>query len=229
MQLEILELQSNMRQMIPGSQNTSSSFPMPNELVDTISQFYKCDFEDLFFDLLGTELSVEGLVYFFKNSIPKLIRCIQGYFESAEDRLREVACIGDLEGPIMNVLRKSYQNNWKEIFKRCLSEEDVNGITREIQATLRIGEASCSTNEVLNAFFMRFSEILFCLHINDPPFRCMDQFIGQRVEFNSLLHDAIDGFIRTGDNCFIILPQILKSTGESVLRAGVLRTDYELS
>ena len=152
MQLEILELQSNMCQMIPGSQNTSSSFPMPNELVDTISQFYKCDFEDLFFDLLGGELSVEGLVYFFKNSTPNLIRCIQGYFESAEARLGEVACIGDLEGPIMNVLRKSYQGNWKEILKNCLSEEDVNGITREIQATLRIGEASYSANKALNAF-----------------------------------------------------------------------------
>jgi len=49
LQNEIMILQSNIRQMIPGfSNNTSSSFPMINELQNKLSEFYKCDCQDIF-------------------------------------------------------------------------------------------------------------------------------------------------------------------------------------
>ena len=63
---EIVELQSNMRQMVPGFQNTSSSFPMWNEIGHMTDQFYKCDCQDLFFDVLSVDCSMEGVIYFFK-------------------------------------------------------------------------------------------------------------------------------------------------------------------
>ena len=82
LQNEILILQSNIRQMIPGfSNNTSSSFPMLNELQNKLSEFYKCDCQDIFFDLLSPELNMEGIVYFYKNSFLKvneMIPCLPG-------------------------------------------------------------------------------------------------------------------------------------------------------
>jgi len=56
LQNEILLLQSNIRQMIPGfSSNTSASFPMFNELQNKINEFFKCDCQDIFFDLLAPD------------------------------------------------------------------------------------------------------------------------------------------------------------------------------
>ena len=60
LQNEIFILQSNMRQMIPGFSNTSNSFPMLNELQNQLSEFFKCDCQDIFFDLLSPELNMEG-------------------------------------------------------------------------------------------------------------------------------------------------------------------------
>jgi hypothetical protein len=65
LQDEIIQLQSSMRQMVPCTSNTSQSFPMFTELVNTASEVYKCDCQDVFFDLLCPELNIEGVVFFY--------------------------------------------------------------------------------------------------------------------------------------------------------------------
>ena len=49
---EIIQLQGNIRQMVPGFSNTGSSFPLFTELLNEVSEFLKCDCQDAFFDLL---------------------------------------------------------------------------------------------------------------------------------------------------------------------------------
>ena len=53
--------------MVPCTSNTSQSFPMSNELVNKVSEIYKVECQDVFFDLLCPELNLEGVVYFFQN------------------------------------------------------------------------------------------------------------------------------------------------------------------
>lgn len=65
LQDEIIQLQSSMRQMVPCASNTSQSFPMFTELTNMVSELYKCDCQDVFFDLLSPELNIEGVVFFF--------------------------------------------------------------------------------------------------------------------------------------------------------------------
>jgi hypothetical protein len=60
-----MQLQSNIRQMVPSFSNTSGSFPMINELQHIVSEFYKVDCQDVFFDVLSLELNLEGVIYFF--------------------------------------------------------------------------------------------------------------------------------------------------------------------
>ena len=62
---EVLQLQANMRQMVPCASNTSSIFPMLNELQNLVGDFYKIDCQDVFFDLLVPELNFDGIIYFF--------------------------------------------------------------------------------------------------------------------------------------------------------------------
>ena len=54
-----------MRSMVPCPTNTSQSFPMYNELTNIISEFYKVDCVDIFFDVLSSELNLDGVIYFF--------------------------------------------------------------------------------------------------------------------------------------------------------------------
>lgn len=66
LQKEVMELQNNLRHMVPGFSNTSSTFPMANELTAKIAEFYKCDCLDAYFDILAPEeLTLKGVIYFF--------------------------------------------------------------------------------------------------------------------------------------------------------------------
>ena len=229
LQNEILELQSNMRHMVPGYQDVSAAFPMLNEINDITSQFYKCDCQDIFFELLGPELSMDGIVYYFKVSFPRVIDLIRGYFSPTEESLKLTAGIETLEGPIMNVLRKSYQASWKKLFRSSVPQSSLQRIVEDVQRVLRLGGCSASCNKEIFEFLNKLAEILFVYHINDPPVKCGVEMIGQQVEFNSVLHDAIDGFIRPGDPCVVVLPPVVKGTGEVMARAGVLHADYEMN
>lgn len=65
-----------MRSMVPCPSNSSQSFPMQNELLNEVQEFYKCDCQDIFFDVLSSELNLEGIVYFFQNSFLIVIQGI---------------------------------------------------------------------------------------------------------------------------------------------------------
>jgi len=94
--------------MIPGFNNSSSSFPMPHELTEKTSEFNKYDCEDIFYDVLSPELNMKGCIYFFYTGFKRAKELIAHYFSHAEKCLRDISCKDSLEGPVMNVLRKSY-------------------------------------------------------------------------------------------------------------------------
>ena len=86
--------------MVPSFSNTSSAFPMQNELSNIVSEFYKCDCQDVFFDLLCPELNLDGVIYFFQNTIPIIVESIDKHFNPVESILKKVTLINSLEGPI---------------------------------------------------------------------------------------------------------------------------------
>lgn len=229
LQSDILEIQSNMRHMVPGYHNVSASFPMLNELTDICSQFYKCDCQDVFFEVLGPELSMEGIVYYFRTAFSRISDLVKAYFIPAEESVKKAIGIDTLEGPIMNVLRKSYQNSWKKIYQQCIQNQALQKVVEDIQRVLRLGDNSAATNTQIFSFMQKLSELLFAFSIHDPPVKCAWENIGQQVEFSSLLHDALDGFIRPGDQCVVIVPPVHKMTGEVLVRSGVLHVDYEMN
>jgi hypothetical protein len=54
--------------------------------------------------------------------------------------------------------------------------------------------------------------------------------IGKRVEFNGLIHDPFDGFIKAKEDCFVILPEVRKYESNDVLVKGlVLHKSYDLT
>ena len=99
--------------MVPCMSNTSQSFPMFNELSNQCSEMYKCDCQDVFFDLLCPELNLEGVVYFYQNCFSPIMMAIQKHFAPAEQVLHQESCLHMLDSPAASVLRKTYQSNWR--------------------------------------------------------------------------------------------------------------------
>jgi FtsZ-binding cell division protein ZapB len=140
LQDEVLSLQSSIRNMVPCSSNTSSAFPMMNELQNLASEFYKCDCQDVFFDLLCPELNLDGVVFFFQNTFPTVVEVVEKYFSPVEQVLKKVTSTSLLDGPVITVLRKTYQQNWKQIHQQCLPAQANDQIMQKVQAVLSIGD-----------------------------------------------------------------------------------------
>ena len=231
LQEEVMTLQSSLRQMIPGFANTGASFPMLNELVNSVSEFYKYECEDTFFDLLCPELNMKGIVLFFSTCFEKMTETVQKYFAPSEQLIKKTTCISTLEGPIMNVLRKSCQPTWRTILKQCFPQSIYDEVINEIQTHLKLGGCSQQMHDQIQLFLQKMGELALCFYISDPPLAVDHKQIGTKVVYNTLKHEPLDGFIKNKDECTIILPPIYKSTcegGELMAKALVLQVNYEI-
>jgi FtsZ-binding cell division protein ZapB len=231
LQNEILILQSNIRQMIPGfSSNTSSSFPMLNELQNKLSEYYKCECQDIFFDLLCPELNMDGLVFYFQESFNKIQEMINQYYDPLEILLKKTICIDDMWSSIDNVLRKSYQSNWKKILNQIFGEISHNNIMLFIQNNLKLQEEDITANTMIVEFLKKTAVILFFCHISDPIIKIDIASIGQTVSFNPIKHETIDGFAKPKQECIILLPSCYKTNlnfENMIIKSQVLPVNYE--
>ena len=80
-----------------------------------------------------------------------------------------------------------------------------------MQAVLAIAD---NENEEINKqiidFIRKFGEISLQMIISETPLLVDLRAVGQKVPFNQSRHDSLDGFIKAGDECLVILPPIVK-------------------
>ena len=145
LQQEVLNLQNNLRHMVAGFNNTTSEFPMGNQLAAKIAEFYKYECLDKFFDLLGPEeLTLKGIIYFYLQTFNVAATMVDQYFQPAFAVLRGVGCLESLEGPVMNVLRKAFQTRHKSIITQITKAKILENHSEEIIDALGI---SCTERE----------------------------------------------------------------------------------
>ena len=170
--------------MIPGFSNTSNEFYIPHEMREKISEFNKYDCEDVFFDLLCPELNIKGIIYFYYTSFKRTKELIAHYFSKTERSLKETACLTTLDGPIMNVLRKSYQSTWKKMQAKAVQDRSLYKICTEIQKSLNLGQNSDKTNTDIKNFLLNLANLQFCFYISDPCIQTDYKKIGNKVRYN---------------------------------------------
>lgn len=231
LQNEIMTLQISMREMVPGFSNTGSIFPMYNELQVMLSDFMKCTCEDIFFDYLSPELSMEGVVYFFKESLYNVHTIVTSYFAPVYEDLCKAMCIEKMEGPFNNILKKSFQNNWKVILSSCVTPEKCKEIALKLQGKLHLRDDSAVATKAITEFLRSLSEIYFLCYISEPAFVFSLDSIGTKAQFNAIKHETIDGFVKNKEPCIIILPTAHKNSagGELIGKAHVLAANYEFA
>lgn len=176
-------MQSSIRQMVPCFSNTSSAFPMQNELANLVGEFYKCDCQDVFFDFLCPELNLEGVVYFFQHTLPSVVDIIDKHFQPVEQTLRKVSLLPAplSDGPIVNVLRKTYQSNWRAIHQSCMPHPVHEGIMKKVQGVLSIADEAPHVNLGLANFIKKLGEVAFQMMISDPLIVFDTKRIGEKV------------------------------------------------
>ena len=233
---ELESLHNDMRLMIPGfSSNTSNSFPMLTELHNKISDYIKISCEDIFFDLLQPNLNMKGVVDFFKIIFLKLSDVVEKYFNPIEKAINNTLFIEQIYEPIDNVLRKSYQFNWKNFYEDLKKSINYTEIINEINKKLQFENLKENGEEwnMIKDFIIKTYEIIYYCYISDPIVSIDISQIGKEVKYNSMTHDSLDGFIKSKQLSTIILPTFYKgkvSTKNSMLvKSQVLAKDYEFN
>ena len=71
--------------------------------------------------------------------------------------------------------------------------------------------------------------IFFKTYISDPKIVFDLSVLGSHVKFNQLRYDSLDGFVKQGHDCVIILPPVFKeAVGQDMIQKGmILPIDYE--
>ena len=124
----------------------------------------------------------------------------------------------------MNVIRKSCQASWQEIFANFWKTFPARTFVTETRRTLRITDS-----EGMEQFIEKLAELIFSFYISDPPLKFYTETIGTTVSYLASQHDSFDGFIKAGEASFVILPSVTKVKETEVLvKACVLKTDYSL-
>ena len=230
---EIESLKNNIHEMIPGiNSNTSNSFPMLTELQIKINDYIKLLCQDIFFDLLQPNLNLEGVIFFFKTIFIRISDITINYFSPIEKLIKETLFIDYLYEPIDNVLRKAYQSNWKFYYNEYQKMINYKNIIVEINKELELNLENKTNFKMVKEFLEETSKIFFLCYICDPQIKININQIGKEVKFNNMIHDSMDGFVKSKQFSTIILPTFFKgkeATNEStIIKSQVLGKDYIL-
>jgi len=156
---------------------------MQNELQNIVADFFRCDCQDVFFDLLCPELNLEGVVFFFQHTMPTIVDAVEKHFLPVEAILKKVSLLPSplADGPIVNVLRKTYQSNWRAIHQQCLPAASHEAVMHKVQSVLSIADEAAHMNQGITAFLRKMGEVVFQMHVSDPPYVFDLKRIGERV------------------------------------------------
>lgn len=69
----------------------------------------------------------------------------------------------------MNVLRKSFQANYKQISQHIFTNDMLIGIVNELQSNISLGNGSSETNQTLVSFLSKLGNLILECTISDPP------------------------------------------------------------
>jgi hypothetical protein len=81
---------------------------------------------------------------------------------------------------------------------------------KKVQSVLSIADAALHVNNSIVAFVKKLGEVAFQMLVSDPPMVFDSKRIGEKVQFNQYKFDSMDGFIKSNDECLIILPSVHK-------------------
>jgi hypothetical protein len=72
---------------------------------------------------------MKGIIYFYHYSFEQVTKMVEEYFFEALEGVKKVGCLESIEGPIMNVLRKSFQATYEKILGKIIDKQQIPDIS----------------------------------------------------------------------------------------------------
>lgn len=220
----------NIHEMNQGfTTNTSNSFPMMTEIQIKVNDYIKLTCQDIFFDLLlEQKLTLSQIISFYQLSFSNMNKEIYKYFSPLE---REINCImnrAKIATPIYNVLKKSYQENYKNISDK-IDKEKINYIRHANKIGNSLGLNGNKEIVMITDFLKKTASLCLLCFLSEPQIYLGIDEIGSEVKFNSLSHDALDGFVKSGKTTYVLLPAFYKGESKEnmIVKMQVLSEDYD--
>ena len=218
----------NIHEMNQGfTTNTSNSFPLMTEIQTKINDYIKLTCQDIFFDLLlEQKLDLSQIISFYQTSFTDMNKEIYKYFSPLE---REINCIMDrtkIATPVYNVLKKVYQENYNKISNK-IDKEKINYIKYANKIGSSLGLNGSKDRDMIIDFLKKTASLCLLCFLSEPQIHLGTDEIGQGVKFNSMLHDALDGFVKAGQTSYVLLPAFYRGEPKNNMIIKVINP-YEI-
>lgn len=216
--------------MIPGfNTNTSNMFPMISEMTTKINDYIKITCQDIFFDLLQPDYNLNQIVLFYYIIMNDINKRLDDYFMPLSNILKQIIVTdNNLYDPVDIVLRKTYQSNFKNIYNNIEKKYiDFNSVFNILKIKCNLNSDSY---DITQEFYLTSFFIFFMCYICEPKIYIDFSMVSKKVEYNSNIHEPLDGFIKQGQSCTIILPSFYRNNVDTkkidVIKYQVLSKDY---
>ena len=73
---------------------------------------------------------MKGVIYFYHYSFEQVTNILDDYFRESFEVIKTTGCLETLDGPIMNVLRKSYQTTFDKILRKIVEKYQLLNISK---------------------------------------------------------------------------------------------------
>ena len=204
-------LLKNIHEMNPGfTSNTSNTFPMLSEIQTQINNYIKITCQDIFFDLLlEQKLAMNDIIYFYQFSLTEIDNEIRKYFNPLENEITTLIGNHSMPNPIYNVLKKVYQSNYKNILNK-IENEKINYINYANKLKDDLALDGDEVTDIIVSFLKTTTSLCLMCYLCEPQIEIGKDEIGNENEFNALIHDPLDGFVKPKQITYVLLPGFFK-------------------
>ena len=139
---DIITVKNNIKSHIPClSKNRLHPFPSFDELIAHIINFINIDTFKLYAHFQNNnQISIEIIILYFKEFLTKCHEIIVNHFSEVKNILNNKFKNLKLIKSLKNILKNSYQGNWKIIFNKLANENNINAIIQNLK--LKMQEAA---------------------------------------------------------------------------------------
>lgn len=215
---DIIIVKNNIKSLIPClPQNRLYPFPPFDELIAHVLNFINIDSLKLYTRLQNkNNFSIELILKHFQDIFSKCQNMVISHFSNVDLILNVKFKNDKLIKPLNNIINNAYQVNWKFIFNKLASEDDINLIIQELKQNINdkekqnnnliIGYSSSFTNN-LKEYIKNSIEVFLKCYISIPQINIDLTKIGKLEKYNSFTNESLSKeIINKGEECYILIP-----------------------
>ena len=221
---DIITIKTNIKSLIPTmSQNKKYPFPSLEMLIEEIKNYISIDSVKYYQRLQNRQFPLDIIILHFRYIFQKSQDILQSHFLKVDFILNKKFKSQESIKPIQNVLKNTYQVDWKNIFNKISSDEKINKMLEDIKQniTIKLNKKNNINNNLnnisnyctptymnhLKEYIKSTLNILLKCYLIQPKIYFDTTKIGRIETFNSSSNECfINDKILRGSDVIIVFP-----------------------